>query len=232
MDMLRALAIRPARTMAPLPVDAAQALPGLGLDGDVHADARSPRQVLLASVHAYEAHDLPAHALRENLLVDLDTTRLASGTMLQIGNDVVLRLMFQCESCGQLDQQRPGLMRALAGRRGMLARVLLGGVIRPGDPIRALPQVLPPWSDDWRRRVQTILDAVPAGSVIEYGLLARLAGVQSSYCRALPSMLAKLGPAYAARAVSMRSTSASTSASTSSSPAPRWDGRGLFDDAL
>ena len=63
---------------------------------------------------------------------------------------------------------------------------------------------------------------MPAGLVVEYGLLARLAGVQSSYCRALPGMLAKLGPAYAGRAVPMRSTSRS----------PRWDGRGLFDDAI
>lgn len=216
---ITALAIRPARQSPPLRVEAAHALAGLGLGGDVHADARSPRQVLVASAAVYDDHALPAHALRENLLVDLDTTRLVSGTVLQIGREVTLRLMFQCESCGQLDLQRPGLARALAGRRGMLARVVTGGTLRPGDRIRDLGQALPHWSDDWRARVRHILDALPDGAVVEYGLLARLAGVQPSYCRAFPGMLAKLGPAYARRAVPMRAPAA----------AVRWDGGGLFD---
>jgi hypothetical protein len=216
-----ALAIRPARSTPPLRVEVAHALAGVGLGGDAHADGRSPRQVLLAGANVYDEHALPAHALRENLLVDLDTAALASGTVLQIGRDVLIRLMFQCESCGQLDVQRPGLARLLGGRRGMLARVLAGGAIRPGDRIRDLGPVLPRWSDDWRDRVRHILDALPAQSVIEYALLARLAGVQTSYCRAFPGMLAKLGPAYAGRAVGMRSQA----------PAMRWDGGGLFDDA-
>lgn len=216
-----ALAIRPARNAPLLRVDAAHALAGLGLGGDVHADARSPRQVLLADWHVYDEHALPAHALRENLLVDVDTASLASGTVLQVGRDVLLRLMFQCESCGQLDLQRPGLSRLLAGRRGVLARVVAAGVIRPGDRIRDLGPVLPRWSDDWRERVRQVLDALPGESVVEYGLLARLAGVQSSYCRAFPGLLAKMGPAYARRAVGMRSTAAGV----------RWDGAGLFGDA-
>jgi hypothetical protein len=219
---IQSLAIRPSRHTPPLRVDAVHALAGLGLGGDVHADYRSPRQVLLAGAGVYDDHALPAHALRENLLVDLDTDKLASGTVLQIGRDVQLRLMFQCESCGQLDAQRPGLARALAGRRGMLARVLAGGTIRPGDRIRDLGPLLPAWSDDWRDRVLRILDAVPAQSVVEYGLLARLAGVQSTYCRAFPGMLAKLGPAYATRAVSMRAPA----------PGMRWNGDGLFDAGL
>jgi len=218
---IRALAIRPARTTPPLRVDAAHALAGLGLGGDVHADGRSPRQVLLAGTRVYDDYALPAHALRENILVDVDTATLASGTVLQLGQDVLLRLMFQCESCGQLDAQRPGLSRVLAGRRGMLARVLAGGTIRPGDRIRDLGQTLPRWSDDWRERVQHILDALPAQAVVEYGVLARLAGLQPTYCRAFPGMLAKWGPAYAARAVPMRSPL----------PGVRWEGDGLFDDA-
>jgi hypothetical protein len=216
-----ALAIRPARNATSLRVDAAHALAGLGLGGDVHASASSPRQVLLAGRNVYDDHALPAHALRENLLVDVDTASLASGTVLQVGRDVLLRLMFQCESCGQLDRQSPGLARLLPGRRGMLARVLAGGAIRPGDRIRDLGSVLPRWSDDWRERVRQVLDALPAGSLVEYGLLARLAGVQSSYCRAFPGMLAKLGPAYAGRAVGMGSSASGM----------RWDGNGLFDDA-
>jgi len=215
---VQALAIRPARSSPPLRVDATHALAGIGLAGDIHAERLSPRQVLLASSKVYADEGLPAHALHENLLVDVDTDSLESGAVLRVGDEVLLGLMFQCESCGQLDRERAGLARTLGRRRGVLARVLFGGTIRPGDRIRHLGVRAPAWSDDWRERIVHILDAMPAGTVVEYGLLARLAGVQPAYCRALPALLARLGARYADRAVGMRSSVA----------AVRWDGNGLF----
>jgi hypothetical protein len=214
------LAIRPARAAPPMTMDAAVAVAGLGLDGDIHADRLSPRQVLLAGAGVYADHAIGERALHENLLIDVETAQLASGTVLHIGADVLLRLMFQCESCGQLDAQQPGLSRVLGRRRGVLARVLTGGIIRPGDPVRDLGVAASGWSDDWRARVVRILDALPRGCVVDYGVLARLAGVQSSYCRALPGMLSRLGPGYAGRAV----------AKDAAGSLARWDGAGLFDD--
>jgi hypothetical protein len=127
--------------------------------------------------------------------------------------------MFQCESCGQLDGVAPRLAQRIGNRRGVLARVLRGGMIHTGDPVRALGVLEPAWSDDWRERVQRVLDAVPPGWVIEYRHLARLAGIQSSYCRAFPRLLARLGDYYAAKAVSAQSALA----------LPRWAGAGLFE---
>lgn len=215
---VQALAVRPLGAPAPVAVEQVQALAGTGLQGDMHAHALSPRQLLLADSHAYAALALPPHALRENLLVDIDTCGLASGTVLQIGSEVTIRLMFQCEACGGLDAQQPGLSRAIATRRGMLARVLRGGPIQRGDPIRELDTGMPPWPEDWRARVALVLAAVPHGSVVEYRDLARLAGIQSTYCRAFPRVIAGLGPQYAGRAVT----------SQSASTLPRWDGAGLF----
>jgi len=192
-----------------------------GLAGDVHADPLSPRQLLLAGTDAYDAFGLPPHALRENLLVDIDTSRLASGTVLQVGDSVLLRLMFQCEACGHLDVRRPRLSTRIGTRRGMLARVLRGGEIRPGDRGRAVGAPLPAWSDDWRERIVHVLDTLPPRRVITYKRLAQLAGVASSYCRAFPGMIARLGPFYAGRAVPSQSDIA----------VPRWDGHGLFDHA-
>lgn len=216
---IRALSLRPDRRAPPVAVGEMVAVAGRGLDGDVHADAVSPRQLLLASEATYRSFDLPAHALRENMLVDIDTASLSSGTVLQLGDQVRLRLMFQCEACGQLDLTRRGLAAALGNRRGMLARVIEGGTIRTGDPILQLDECMPPWSDDWRERVMMVLDAVPNGAVVDYARLARLAGIQSSYCRAFPRLLARLGGQYAARAVPARTPNA----------LPRWDGEGLFD---
>jgi hypothetical protein len=216
---IEALALRASLAAPPARVDGVRAIAGMGLDGDAHADPLSPRQLLLAGTDAYDAFALPPHTLRENLLVDLDTSRLASGTVLQVGEHVLLRLMFQCEACGHLDAHRPGLSTRIGTRRGMLARVLRGGEIRPGDRIRTAGPPLPAWSDDWRERIVHVLDTLPPKSVITYKRLAQLAGVASSYCRAFPGIIARLGPFYAGRAVPMQSDIA----------LPRWDGRELFD---
>ncbi|MGJ9416251.1 MOSC domain-containing protein [Massilia sp. CMS3.1] len=214
-----ALASRTLRSAPPESFERLVVRAGVGIDGDIHADALSPRQLLLASSGAYDALRLPPHALHENLLIDADTAQLASGTVLQVGSEVRLRMMFQCEACGQLDVQQSGLARRLGLRRGMLARVLAGGTIRRGDRVRDLGVLEQPWLDDWRERVRCVLDAVPPDAVIEYRHLARLAGIQSSYCRAFPRLLAKLGDGYAAKAVSAQSAL----------PRPRWQGEGLFE---
>lgn len=215
---LLALASRPTRADRPAPCDSLVLHAGVGIEGDVHADALSPRQLLLAGSPAYEALALPAHALRENLLFDVDTACLGSGTVLQVGKQVRLRMMFQCEACGQLDRVVPGLARRIGARRGMLARVLTGGLVRVGDPVRELGLLEAAWHEDWRERVRAVLDAVPPGAVVEYRQLARLAGIQSSYCRAFPRLLARLGDGYCAKAVPAQSSVALV----------RWQGEGLY----
>ena len=218
---VRALATRASRTQPQRRVDRVTAIAGAGLAGDAFADVLSPRQLLLAGAAVYEDFALPAHALRENILLDADTAQLASGTVLSIGAAVRVRLMFQCEACGQLDACRPGLSGMLGARRGVLARVLAGGVIERGDAVRDLGIIAPAWSDDWRDRIRRVLDAVPPGCVVEYKHLARLAGIQSSYCRAFPRLIGKLGAAYAGKAV----------AAQAAATLRRWEGAGLFDDA-
>lgn len=213
------LASRPARGAPLAATDSLHVLAGAGIDGDIHADPSSPRQLLLASRSAYEDFSLPALALRENLLLEIDTACLTSGMVLQVGAEVRLRMMFQCEACGQLDTVQPRLAARIGKRRGMLARVLTGGVIRAGDAVRDLGVLAPTWEDDWRLRVRQVLDAAPPGTVVEYRTLARLAGIQSSYCRAFPRVLARFGPSYATRAVTAQSAVT----------LPRWQGDGLFE---
>jgi len=198
--------------------DASQvvALSGQGLSDDVHADPLSPRQLLLAGAPAYAGHGLAAHALRENLLLDVGTAGLRSGTVLQVGPEALLWLTFQCEACGQIDTLARGLARRIGLQRGILARVLRGGIIKPGDAVSMLPASLPAWSDDWRQRAVAVLAAVPDGMVLEYSQLARLIGVQSSYCRALPELARAAG--LGSKAVTLQDRS----------PAPRWQGHELF----
>jgi len=203
------------------PATSIDAIAGAGLAGNRHASPLSPRQVLLASASSYADFQLPPHALGENLLVGFDTAALGSGTVLRIGEKVLLRLMFQCEACGHLDAFQGGLSGRIGRRRGILARVLAGGAIHPGDRILDLGRMLPAWDDDWRARVARVLQAVPDGMVVSYAQLALLAGVQPVYCRAFPRLVAKLGPHYAGKAVSAQAAAGRRC----------WDGQGLFGDA-
>jgi hypothetical protein len=100
----------------------------------------------------------------------------------------------------------------------MLARVLASGDIRVGDPVSILDQRLPALPEDWRERVALVLEAVPPGMVICYADLAHVAGIQSSYCRAFPRVLARLGPAYAQKAAPARADLTPL----------RWDGSGFY----
>lgn len=214
-----ALSIRPAGSAAPVAVDRMRLVTGVGAEGDRHADTLSPRQLLLAGADAYARFALAPHALRETLLLDIDVSGQASGTVLRVGAQALVRVMFVCEACGQLDRHAERLAVRIGPQRGMLARVLQGGDVQVGDPVRALDVTLDAWQEDWRERVVRVLGAAPDGSVVTYAQLAHLAGIQTSYCRAFPRLLRGLGPDIAARAVTARDPAG----------APRWDGTGLFD---
>lgn len=214
------LYLRPGAGQAPQAHRVVDACAGAGLRGDVQAHPLSPRQLLITGQPAYTRLELAPNALRENLLLDIDSADLRSGQLLAVGNHAVLRLMFRCEPCARLEPHRRGLTRAVGAQRGMLARVHAGGTLRTGDPVRILPLLAPAWSDDWRARVAAVLLRVPDGMVLDYRQLALLAGVATSYCRVFPRLAERLGQQ--AKAVPLRSTTA----------APRWDGAGLFDDLL
>ncbi len=191
-----------------------------GILGDRHAHRLSPRQVLLAGADVYDELQLPPSALRENLLIDFPTAGLSSGSLLKIGPEVVLWITFQCEPCARLERREPGVVKALKGRRGVLARVLQGGVLRVGDALFEGPATLPPMSDDWKERIASVVRQIPAGKRVEYRQLADLAGVAKGYCRAFPRVLSQLCPDVARRA---------QAGSAVMHPAQHWEGAELFD---
>jgi MOSC domain-containing protein YiiM len=137
---------------------------GLGVEGDAHAGhtvqhrsrvARDPSAPNLRQVHLIHAelHDelnLLGYAVApgdmgENITTrGLDLLGLPSGARLRLGARAVVEVTGLRNPCTQLDGFRPGLMRAVLDRddggglvrkAGVMAIVLAGGQVRPGDPI-------------------------------------------------------------------------------------------------
>ena len=215
------LRIRPEGSPDPQEVGQLDAVAGFGLHGDTHAHPLSPRQVLLVGAGVYRDLGLKAMTLRENLLVDFNTERLASSVLLQVGREVVLWLTFQCEACGHLEHRHPGVVKSINGRRGILARVLRGGRISVGDEVRQRASSIPPISSVWQERIASVLAHVPSGKRVEYRQLARLAGVPKAYCRVFPKILSQLPAAVASKAQPGNVARADE----------RWTGEDLFDVA-
>ena len=109
-----------------------------GFEGCAHTRPGSKRQVLLVDRETLEAMDLRPGIIRENITTDgMNVNSLQIGQQLQIGG-ARLEVSAVCTPCDQMEAIRPGLPKELWGRRGMLCRILEGGVIRRGDSIEKL----------------------------------------------------------------------------------------------
>jgi MOSC domain-containing protein YiiM len=143
---------------------------GLGIDGDAHRGAtvkhrsrvaKDPSQPNLRQVHLIHAElfdELQAQGfcvsageLGENVTTrDIDLLALPRGTRLHLGGEAVIEVTGLRNPCVQIDRFQKGLMKALLARdgrghlvrkAGVMAIVVEGGDIRPGDPIKIeLPQ--------------------------------------------------------------------------------------------
>ena len=109
-----------------------------GFEGCAHARPDSPRQVLLVDSETLEAMNLSPGIIRENVTTSgLNVNGLEIGQKLRVG-ETRLEVSAVCAPCDHMEKVRPGLQKEIWGRRGMLCRVLEGGIIRRGDPIEKL----------------------------------------------------------------------------------------------
>lgn len=115
----------------------ATAVEDFGFQGCAHTRPGRRRQVLLVDSETLDSMNLPPGIIRENITTTgLNVNGLSPGQRLQIG-PVQLEVSAVCTPCDQLEKVRPGLRRELWGRRGMLCRVIKGGIIHRGDSIHA-----------------------------------------------------------------------------------------------
>jgi MOSC domain-containing protein YiiM len=116
----------------------AQVMNDFGFEGCVHARPGRARQVLLVDKETLDAMDLQPGIIRENITTTgLNVNSLAIGQQLRVGR-TLLEVSEICAPCDQMEKIRPGLRKELWGRRGMLCRVVEGGMIRRGDMIEKI----------------------------------------------------------------------------------------------
>lgn len=146
-----------------VPTDAIELQAGFGVAGDAHFGetvkhrsrvAIDPSQPNLRQVHLLQSElfgEMAQHGfalspgdLGENITTaGIDALGLSQGTLLKIGQEVVLEVTGLRNPCGQIDRFRPGLLAHLAvksdsaiiRRAGIMSVVLEGGMVRPGDAI-------------------------------------------------------------------------------------------------
>jgi MOSC domain-containing protein YiiM len=107
-----------------------------GLEGCAHARPGGKRQVLLVDVETLRAMELRPGRIRENITTEgLDVNGLKFAQRVSVG-EVELEVSAVCDPCELIEAIRPGLQAEMMGKRGMLCRVLRGGVVKQGDVIR------------------------------------------------------------------------------------------------
>ncbi|MGH7052830.1 MAG: MOSC domain-containing protein [Stellaceae bacterium] len=163
--IVAAVSRSPTHTMTKPTADSIRLLAGLGVEGDAHQGvtvkhrsrvARDPTQPNLRQVHLIHAElfdelraagfDMAPGQMGENVTTrGLPLLALPIGTRLHFGADAVAEVTGLRNPCAQLDRIRPGLMAAtldrdaegkLVRKAGIMAIVLEGGAVKPGDPIR------------------------------------------------------------------------------------------------
>ena len=141
---------------------------GIGVVGDAHAGAtvkhrsrvsRDPNAPNLRQVHLMHAElfdqlavsgfSIAPGDLGENITTSgVDLLALAENTLLRIGPHAVIQITGLRNPCSQINKFQKGLMAAMLGRdangglvrkSGVMAIVLVGGDIAPGDPITIEP---------------------------------------------------------------------------------------------
>ena len=117
----------------------AEAIENLGLKGDRHALRDSSRQILLLEKETVDELGIKPGDVKENITTSgISLMTLPSKQQIRIGKEVTVEVTKPCSPCSRMDEIRSGLLREIAGRRGILVRVIRGGTIRVGDAIQLI----------------------------------------------------------------------------------------------
>jgi MOSC domain-containing protein YiiM len=128
------LQLKPAEGASMKIVPAVEAIANFGLRDDANA-GRSKRQVLIIERELLDEFALPIGDVRENITLEgISLAGTPAGTRLRVGQ-ALLEVTLDCAPCQFIEDKRPGLRAAMAGKRGTLFKVIEGGTIKIGDAV-------------------------------------------------------------------------------------------------
>jgi len=132
-------------------VDATQALAGIGLADD-RLGRRGEAELSTRQATLIQAEHLPVIArlarvadvdpigLRRNLVISGINLLALKNARIQVG-EAVLQIVGPCQPCSRMEEAiGPGGYAAMRGHGGMTARILEGGRICEGDPVRVIQE--------------------------------------------------------------------------------------------
>lgn len=118
-----------------------EAVAGAGLVGDRNFGREREVTLVCSGELALAAAELGIGLVipgstRRNLTLDVRELPRSTGTRIQIG-DVEMEVRRDCSPCETMETAvGPGARAALVGRAGISARVVVGGSLRVGDPVK------------------------------------------------------------------------------------------------
>ena len=131
------LQLKPAEGEPMRVVDQVEAIADRGLRDDANA-GRSKRQVLIIERELLDEFQLPIGDVRENITVEgLQLAGTPAGARMRVGQ-ALLEFTLDCAPCEFIEGKRPGLRKAMEGKRGTLFKVIESGTINVGDAIEVV----------------------------------------------------------------------------------------------
>jgi MOSC domain-containing protein YiiM len=129
---------KPAGRYARVAVAEVALVEGHGIDGDAKGGGRRQLNVMLAEVvtqlraEGYRAG--PGELGEQIVLAGVDPAALAPGARLRLGA-AVIEVVKPRTGCGRFEAIQGRSKESVAGRLGVMARVITGGVVRVGDAV-------------------------------------------------------------------------------------------------
>ena len=123
-------------------VGTAEAVAGLGIRGDAHADRATHRQVSLLAMENIEecrekGFDVNPGDFAENITTEgFDLDSLMIGARIAIGDDVVLEITQRGKVCHDPCAIFHRMGKCIMPERGIFARVTAGGILEVGQSIK------------------------------------------------------------------------------------------------
>ena len=198
-----ALFCRMAKNSPPIEMAQLRLKAGRGIEGDIHANPISPRQVLIVrqedlskgSMGCGPITDIQPGELGENLVINrVSGSEFVPGAMLEFAGGSAIRLTFYCEPCKRI----AGLVwsiKDIEQKRGILGVVVQDGILRAGEDFKIQPGAFSPLSEIPYQRFLDFLAQVPVGKIVTYASVLVGIGVDQGYLRAIPGYLRKAAAA-------------------------------------